>query len=378
MPQTNIIQLRHELHKHPEVSGQEYGTAKRLTDFLKQYAPSEIIQNLGGTGVGAVYRYGKGGKSVVVRCELDALPIVEQSNAPYQSQNEGVSHMCGHDGHMAIVASLAPWLAEQSFGEGQVTLLYQPAEETGQGAERVVNDPRFQALNPDMVIALHNIPQEPMHNIILCERGFSAEVISFVVRLIGLESHASQPEKGRNPAVCISELIQQLDGLNNPDIYSDSFATLTPVHINMGQVAYGISPGDGELHYTIRTWSPKHMSELKNSIVSIIEQLSSTHNLEHFIDWLEYFPACTLDADGNELIANAANENGFTIQARPHPFRFGEDFGWYAKQYNTAFFGLGSGLDTAPLHNPSYDFPDEIIATGHTMFREMIKCLLSV
>lgn len=376
MTYAKYIHLRHKLHTDAEVSGREYNTSNHIKEFIQEYNPSNIIENIGEAGIAAVYRFGNDGKSIVVRCELDALPITEKTQAVYSSKNEGISHMCGHDGHMAIVASLAPWLETQAFEKGTVTLLFQPAEETGRGAEQVINDPRFQALDPDIVLALHNIPQEPMHDIIVCDKGFSAEVISFVVHLHGLESHASQPEKGINPALCASDIIQFLQTLNHPSLDDDAFTILTPVHLQMGQPAYGISPGEAELHYTIRAWSPEHMKHLREIIEKEVAKKSKSHGLTFTLDWLEYFPACTKDTEGNTYISRAANSLDYTIQNRPHPFKFGEDFGWYAKYYSTAFFGLGSGLDTAPLHNPTYDFPDEIIETGSKMFQEMIRSII--
>ena len=304
---------------------------------------------------------------------MDALPIEEDNSLSYQSAKKGVSHKCGHDGHMAIVASLVFWLKQQELDSGTVILLFQPAEETGEGAERVINDPKFKALATDYVFALHNIPKVPLHSIILLESGFSAEVQSFIIQLQGKESHAAEPENGKNPALCLAQMITSISSLNVPNPEKESFAVLTPVHINMGQKAYGISPGEGELHYTMRTWSRKHMQKLKSSITKIVQEASELNGLEYELSWLEYFPASANDKESNNYVRQAAKDHEFAIIERSYPFKFGEDFGWYSHAYKTAMFGLGSGVDTPALHNADYDFPDEIIATGFSMFKTIIE-----
>ena len=371
-----IINLRKELHKNPELSCFEYGTAKRIRRFIEKHNPTVILENIGGTGLVAIYKYQKKGKSITIRCELDALPIQEENEFKHQSKKEGISHKCGHDGHMAIVSGLIFWLKNQSFNSGEVILLFQPAEENGKGANRVLKDERFKNLKTDYVFALHNIPKEPLHSIILIDKGFSAEVQSFIVRAKGKKSHASEPENGINPALGLSNIITTLSKLEVVKPEDKNFTLITPVHINMGQIAYGISPANGELHYTIRTWNRKNMSALRVQINVIIQEICQIHKLHYEIEWLEYFPAATNDIESNNFIEKAAEENNYKISERPYPFKFGEDFGWFSREYKTAMFGLGAGLDTPALHNADYDFPDEIIETGITMFKSIISNIM--
>ncbi len=368
----DIIALRHELHSKPEVSNSEYQTAEIIKEYLLQHNPTEVITGIGGAGLAAIYQFSDEGMTIVIRCELDALPIQEQNDISYRSAHEGVSHKCGHDGHMAIVSSLAEWLSHTSLNSGRVILLYQPAEENGQGAERVLQDERFRELQADYVFALHNLPKEPMHEILLMNKGFSAEVQSMIIKLTGKESHAAEPENGINPTLAISQIATELSHLAVPQPKEDSFAVLTPVHINVGQPSYGISPGAGEIHYTIRTWNKHEMKLLKSKILRIISAACDMHQLQSDIEWLEYFPASINDHNSNELIKQAATDNDFNITEKNYPFKFGEDFGWFSDHYKTSIFGLGAGIDTPALHNADYDFPDELIATGSAMFKEII------
>lgn len=372
-----IINLRKELHTNPELSGFEFETAKRIRQFLIQNQPTEIIENLGGTGLAAVYQFSNTGKTIVIRCELDALPIQEVNDFEHQSKTQGVSHKCGHDGHMAIVSGLGFWLKEQKFNSGKVVLLFQPAEENGEGAHKIVTDEKFENLNIDYVFALHNIPKEPMHSIITIQKGFSAEVQSFIIKVKGKESHAAEPENGINPALAISKIIAEIANLEVVKTEDENFTIMTPVHVSMGQKSYGISPADGELHYTLRAWDNPKMEAVKSKIATAVATISSQYQLEHTIEWIEYFPASINDKKCNDYVVKAASENNFNLIQKPHPFKFGEDFGWYAKEYKTAMFGLGAGLNTPALHNADYDFPDELIETGITMFQDIIGTILN-
>ncbi len=376
MIQKEIILLRKELHKHPELSGYEYKTAQRIINFIEKNNPTDIIKNIGGTGIAAIYEFSKEGPTIAIRCELDALPINEENQFAHRSVNDKVSHKCGHDGHMAIVAGLSLWLKEQSFNSGKIILLFQPSEENGKGAERVINDPKFQKLKVDYIFALHNIPQEAMHTVITMDTGFSAEVESCIISLEGKESHTAEPENGINPSQGIAEIINRLSALNNSNPRDNDFAVLTPVHVTMGNPSYGISPSSGELHYTMRTWNSEKLQILKSKIENITSEVSTVQKLDYNIKWLEYFPASRNNRECNKFVTQAADKNKFQISERPYPFKFGEDFGWFTKEYKTAMFGIGAGLNTPPLHNASYDFPDEIIDMGINMFKEVIKIIL--
>ncbi|MBX2815978.1 MAG: amidohydrolase [Saprospiraceae bacterium] len=368
----DLVDLRKTLHRTPELSGQEIKTAACIRAFVARYRPDKMIEHLGGTGLACIYEYGQGGPTVVFRCELDALPIQETNGFSHASLVKGVSHKCGHDGHMCMVAGLAPWLQQQSFGQGRIVLLFQPSEETGQGAQAVTSDPRFVELQPNFVFALHNIPGEPLHSIQIMDQRFSAEVISFLLRLVGKESHASSPELGNNPAQPLATIVDRLSRYEENDPHSRQFSLLTPIHIRMGEVAYGISPGEAELHYTLRAWDSAVLEQTKVRTISTIEQICRDYGVHHQIHWLEYFPSSPNDPESNRLVEDAAQELGLTVMHPAHPFRFGEDFGWYSRQWPCAMFGIGAGTSASALHAADYDFPDELLSTGISLFQQII------
>ncbi len=371
-----LVALRREIHRFPELSGKEFETAQRIVNFLTPFEPDQIITELGATGVAAVYDFGQPETTIMIRCELDALPIQEINSFEYRSSYDSVSHKCGHDGHMVIVAGLAEWLQKTTFENVRVVLLFQPAEETGEGAPGILADPKFEDIIPDYIFALHNLPGFTMHQIVTTGSEFTSTVQSVSISLHGKESHAAEPENGLNPALAIAELINSYDDIVINDVNNDDFTLITPVYSSMGGKDYGVSPANGELHLTIRTWTPQQMDSLMDKIKTIATEVSQKHHLELELLWFDYFAATKNDAFCNSVIKESAAKSDLDSVSQKHPFKFGEDFGVFTQRYPGAMFGLGSGEETPALHNPDYDFPDEIIETGIAMFKEIITTTL--
>jgi amidohydrolase len=368
-----LIQLRQELHKYPEVSGNEKETAKRVLDFLSNYPPIQVITNLGGAGILAIYKGKEEGKSVLFRCELDALPIQEINTFEHKSSINGVSHKCGHDGHIAILCGLAKTLHENPLEKGTVMLLFQPSEEDGSGAEAVMSDSKFEAIKPDFAFALHNLPGFPLHQIVVKENAFTCAVNSIAIELHGKTAHAGEPENGINPALAISEIIAAFNAKIQADIATENYCLITPIHIIMGEKAYGISAGYGEVHFTVRSDSNTFMQKTESDLEKITTAIAEKYNLKANIQWTEKFQANENNKEAVNFIRNIANNQKLEILEKELPFTFGEDFGLITQHFKGAMFGLGSGENTPSLHNPDYDFPDEIIETGVQLFYQISK-----
>lgn len=372
-----LIQLRHELHKHPEVAGNEKETANRIFLFLSKYPPNEMITNLGGEGILAIYKGKEDGKSILFRCELDALPIQEINSFDYKSVYDGVSHKCGHDGHMAILCGLAKTLHENPLEKGTVMLLFQPAEEDGNGAKRVITDSKFKAINPDFAFALHNLPGYKKNQILVKENTFTCAVNSIVIQLYGKTSHASEPENGVNPALAIAEIIQVFKAKIDTNLSSETYCLITPIHIKMGEKAYGVSAGYGEVHFTVRSNCNTQMKKIESELEKSVKEIASKNNLELNIEWTESFQANENNPEAVNYIKKSASSQNYEILEKELPFTFGEDFGIFTQHFKGAMLGLGSGENSPSLHNPDYDFPDEIIETGIQLFHQITKEILN-
>jgi amidohydrolase len=368
-----LIQLRKELHQHPEVSGNESKTAERVLNFLNKYRPSQTITNLGGHGILAIYNGKESGKSVLFRCELDALPIQEINSFNHKSVSDGVSHKCGHDGHIAILCGVAKTLYENTLEKGTVFLLFQPAEEDGNGAKRVLNDFKFKNIKPNYAFALHNLPGFKKHQIIVKENTFTCAVNSIIIKLSGKTSHAGEPENGINPSLAIAEIIQVFNSKINATVSKNDYCLITPIHINLGEKAYGVSAGYGEIHFTVRSNSNSQMRTVEADLENTAKTIAVKNNLKISLEWTESFQANENNSEAVNFIRKGANSKKFEILEKEQPFTFGEDFGIFTQHFKGAMLGLGSGENTPSLHNPDYDFPDEIIKTGIELFHQITK-----
>ena len=229
-----LEKLRHDLHKNPEISGEESGTAEKIIDFLKQFEPDKIVSGIGGNGIIAEFKGEKSGPTVAFRCELDALPISEKNDLKYKSVNSGKGHLCGHDGHMTMIAGLGFSLQKKRPTKGRVLLLFQPAEEDGSGAERMLKDDTFKKFEPDYIFALHNLPGVPLHKVILSKDMFASASRGMVIRLTGKSSHAAEPENGINPATGMAKILLMVqDILKEKKLFKD-FVLITPIHAKLG------------------------------------------------------------------------------------------------------------------------------------------------
>jgi len=325
MSLANLISFRKELHAYPELSGKEQATAKRIVQQLKKFQPSQIIENLGGHGVAAIYDTGNPGKTILFRADTDALPIQEVNSFAHKSIYDGVSHKCGHDGHTTMLVGLAQKIHQQPFNKGKIILLFQPAEEIGIGAKAVLDDPKFKAFQPDSIFALHNVPGYPKGQI-LCRTGtFNPAAISVIIKLKGKKAHAAQAENGINPDQAIASLITKIHALNNYDLASEDFLKFTTIYTRIGTQDYGISAGEGEIHYTFRAWTKTKLEAAKNQLQQLVADLCTSHQLTYTLDWIYYFAASINAESAVQYIEQSAQKNAFSYLDKPFPFQWGED-----------------------------------------------------
>ncbi|MEJ8801789.1 amidohydrolase [Pontibacter sp. H249] len=370
LPDLNqIVSFRHDLHKHPELSGKEIETAKRIETFLAQFKPDTVLTGIGGTGVIAVFNgTTEGGPTVLFRADTDALPIQETNNLKYTSSTAGVSHKCGHDGHTAILAGLAQLLSHKPLTKGRVILLFQPAEETGQGAYAVLNDERFQGLQPDFVFALHNLPGYPENQVVTRAKSFAAASTGMVVALYGKSSHAAEPENGVNPGQAMAELILAFNNIILEKSRFQDLTLLTVIHARLGEIAFGTNPGFATVMATLRSYQQADLNLLKNITAKTVKDTAEKYNLTFDISFTEEFPATVNDDTAVTLITKAAQKLELDVQQAVHPFKWSEDFGYFTEKYKGAMFGLGAGMHHPQLHHANYDFPDQLIPTGAALF----------
>lgn len=367
-----IIELRHRLHTLAERSGEERQTAECVQQFLRGTKPDELLDGIGGNGIVAGWKGSEPGPTVILRCELDALPIPEENEIPWRSGDRSTGHKCGHDGHMAILCGVARLLEEQPPEKGEVHLLFQSAEETGRGAQQMLDTGVPDRIDPDFIFALHNLPGYEKGQIVAREGIFCAASTGLIVRFTGSTAHAAEPERGNNPAPAVANLVQALTSLPQYRLPIGRHAKVTIIHLRLGERAFGTTPGEAEVMATLRTYESGLLEELVSHARQLAEGIGQTYGLEVEAETVEDFTVTENDPDAVRIIAESAEENGFDLFRKREPFSWSEDFGRFTDRYPGAIFGLGSGRDHPPLHSSVYDFPDEIIDTGIAMFRAIM------
>jgi amidohydrolase len=351
-------------------------TAKEVVDFLADTSPDKVLTTLGGHGVAIVYESGEPGPTVLFRSELDALPIHEISGVPHSSLVPGKSHMCGHDGHTTILAALGRQLGRRRPARGSVVLMFQPAEETGNGAAGVVADPRFSEIAPDFAFSLHNLPGVPFGEVRLKPGVVNCASRGMRIVLEGKTAHSSMPETGTSPMLAISELMPALPALGTGTFADDDFGMVTVTHAAMGEAVFGIAPGSAEVRATLRTRQDERMENLCASAEALVTRIAAANGLSSRYDYHEIFVASVNALDAVEHLLRALDEEGVPHGEESLPMRASEDFGIFGRNATSAMFFLGAGERHPALHNSDYDFPDDLIPIGSRVFMRTARNLL--
>ncbi len=371
-----IVSFRRELHRFPEVSGEEAATATRIIDFLARLSPDRVLSGMGGHGVAAVFDGDAEGPTVLIRSETDALPILELSDLPHASTIRGKAHLCGHDGHTATLLAVATVLSRHRPRSGRVVLMFQPAEETGAGAAAVLADARFAEIAPDLAFSLHNLPGLPFGQAAVDVGPANCASRGLKVTFTGKTAHASMPETGTSPMAAMARLMPALTALGTGLPLDDRFAMATVTHASMGEKAFGIAPAHAEIWVTLRTVRDQQMDALCEKAESLAEAAAKEFGLGLLLDYHDIFLNCENDAECVRHLRTAMDQEGIRHMATGLPIRASEDFGRFGKTAKAAMFFFGAGENHPQLHNPDYDFPDGLIEPGARIFLRTISNIL--
>jgi len=362
--------FRHRLHQHPELSGQEFSTRDAVVAELTRLGltPRTFADH---TGVVAVLPAAAGGtgRGLALRADMDALPLRETSGVPWASRIEGVMHACGHDGHTAILLGVARWLMESGRRyPGPVTLIFQPAEESGLGAPAMIRDGVLDTPGAEAVFALHGWPEIPVGTFAIPDGAIMAAVDNFDITLKGTGGHGAMPHLVRDPVPVAATLISSAQTLVSRRTSPLAASVLTFGHVAAGKT-YNVIPETVLLRGTLRTLDPDLRDVLRADLEALIAHTAAAHGIESTIEWVEACPATINDP----AMAALAREGVGAVLGpdcvldRP-PSMGGEDFAYFLRKRPGAYFWLGLGMERGGLHNPRFDFNDEAIAAGITAF----------
>ena len=376
-----LVQLRRDLHSHPELSYQEKRTASQVAAYLHALG-LPVHQGLGTTGLVASI-HGQGfsaahpGPSVGLRADMDALPLAEATGLPYASRHPGKMHACGHDGHTAMLLGAAHLLSQQRNFAGTVHLIFQPAEEGGAGAKAMMEDGLFQRFACQAVFALHNWPDLPQGQMAVRVGPIMAANIRFEIRVRGKGGHAALPHTTRDPVPVACAIVTQLQTLVSRTLDPVDSAVLTIGKIEAGTVE-NIIPNEAVLYGTLRTLRDDTQATLVAGIERIAQHTAAAYECQALYIHKPGYPNTTNSAAEAALMAQVMAEVVGPENTHPNidPAMTSEDFGFMLQQVPGAYGWIGNGKNgqrSTSLHHPGYDFNDDNIALGARFWNQLAR-----
>jgi amidohydrolase len=359
--------LRHELHQNPEPSNHETWTKRHLINFLKKHTDLEIVDR--GLWFYAIYHAGPDKKRIAYRADFDAILMDEKLDVPYASNNPGVAHKCGHDGHAAVLAAFALEI-DQNGADNNIYFLFQHAEETGDGAAQCAVFIKENKI--EEIFAFHNMSGMTLNSINVIDGTSNFASRGMTIAMEGAPSHASQPELGRNPAFAIAKVIAEIE------TYSKKTSTrgivlCTVIQVNIGERAFGVSASKGELLLTIRAQFEDELDQLQENLEHIALGLAGEYGLVVNFAYNDVFPVTSNHKESSDKIRTVSRQKGFELVEMVEGFRGSEDFGHYLKETKGAICYIGNGENYPDIHTHAYDFPDEIMETAVELFKGLAQ-----
>ncbi|MBP2844741.1 amidohydrolase [Dickeya oryzae] len=376
---TRAIEWRRTLHASPELGYQEHQTSQMVAELLTQFG-FQVHTGLAGTGVVGTLENGPG-PIIGLRADMDALPVTELSNLPYQSRHPGVMHACGHDGHTAMLLAAACHLGETRRFRGTVHVIFQPAEENLGGARRMVEEGLFTRFPMDDIYALHNWPGLPVGHVGLSSGAMMASLDSFEIILTGKSCHAAMPENGADPIMAASQLVLSLQTIPSRRLSPQSSAVISITQIAGGE-AINVIPEKVVLRGTLRCLQASVRDQVKAFIAQFVAQIPETFGVTGAITYYPGYPVTHNDAQVAQTVREVAEITCGVNQVHWDiaPSMASEDFACMLEQCPGAYFWLGADGDTPshPLHNACYDFNDALIPHGVAMWVALVEKRLPI
>lgn len=366
-----LAEIRYYIHQHPELSGQEYQTTAFLKERLEELG-IRILES--GLKTGLIAEIGSGQPVVALRADIDALPILEQTNLPYKSQNPGVMHACGHDFHQTSLLGAAALLKEKEDQlEGTVRLIFQPAEEISEGASDVLATGLLEDVQG--IIGFHNIPQLKAGQLALNAGAMMAGVEKFKVTVTGVSSHAARPDLGVDTVTAITTMVQNLQLLISRTVSPFETAVLSITHLDVGST-WNVLPKSGYFEGTIRSFNPSVQRELKEHFVSIVRYIAKSLEVDVAFEWGVTPPVTFNDEELTKVVWEASQGLAEVIPANPSTA--GEDFAFYQERIPGVFAFIGSnGEPDAPdLHHDHMTIDDAAFEVSVPYYVENAQALL--
>ena len=376
--------LRRDIHQHPEIGFKEFRTSDVVAERLQRLG-YEVTRGLGGTGVVGTLKRGNGKRKLGIRADMDALPINENTGLAWASSTPGIMHACGHDGHTAILLAAAKAIAQNdsldSSFNGTLNLIFQPAEEGGGGAVRMMEDGLFTHHPCDAVFALHNMPGVPVGHFVFREGAAMASSDYASIRIKGKGGHGAMPHRAADALLAAAAIVLALQTIVSRNVDPLHTAVVTVGALHAGQ-ANNVIPELATMELSVRALDPQVRLLLEQRIKALVTAQAESYGVTAEIDWRK----------GYCVLVNAVKETDFARQVaidlvgaarvtlQGQALTGSEDFAFMLEQIPGSYLLIGNGdgdsAGACMVHNPGYDFNDENIATGADYWKALVKAIL--
>ncbi len=379
--QSELTEIRRDIHAHPELGFEENRTSDIVAEKLASYG-CEVHRGLGKTGVVGTLRVGNSTRSVGLRADMDALPILEANSFAHRSTHDGKMHACGHDGHTTMLLGAARYLAETMNFDGQVHLIFQPAEEGIGGASAMIKDGLFEQFPCDVIYGMHNRPSLEVGKFAVRPGPMMAGGGFFDIHIEGVGAHGARPESGVDPVIVAAHMVTALQTIVSRNLSPLQSAVLSITQIHAGD-AYNVIPQKARIAGTVRSFTDAAMDMVEANMRRIAEGVAASFGAQIEVDFRLLFAPTVNTPSEADFVADIAAElvgeenvdrNGPLIMAS-------EDFSYMLREVPGAYFNIGNGGTGEPggceVHNPGYDFNDEALTLGATAFVKLVEARLA-
>ena len=371
----NLVQIRRDFHRFPELGFKEKRTKDKIIGYLKGLG----LDVHSGAGIVGVLRSGEGNKVIGLRADMDALPIRETNTHDYVSNNTGVMHACGHDGHMAMLLGAAHKLSTNANFSGTIVFIFQPNEELGLGAKAMMDEGLLENFPIQEIYGIHNLPGVPTGELLTRSGVICSSESLFEIKIKGMGGHSSMPQLGRDAITIGAEVVLALQTIISRRIASGSGAVVSVTEfISNGQ--RNVLPGETILKGDVRTRRPDDRKKIELFLHQITSGIASAHDIEIDVFFTTEFIETINHIKPTEAVLKTAKKSGLKI-TDCKPMSFSEDFAHFSNAVPGCFFLLGNGIDGAnnkPLHSSDYDFNDDLLPIGADFWASLARNRLSM
>ena len=374
-----LTEWRRDIHAHPELCYEENRTSDLVAKRLQSFG-IEVTRGIAKTGVVGTLKAGTGNRAIGLRADMDALPLHEKNEFSHRSRHDGRMHACGHDGHTTILLGAARHLAKTRNFDGTVYFIFQPAEEGGGGGKMMVEEGLFERFPVEAVYGLHNAARHPAGKFFTRPGPVMAASASFDLLVTGRGSHAARPESGHDAVVAAAHVVTALQSVVSRAIspFDTAVVSVTQIH---GGDAYNIIPEEVLIRGNCRAYRAEVMNRMEATIRRIAENTAAAHGATARLDFRRSYPPLVNHARETEIACDAAAlvVGEANVDRNGAPRMASEDFSYMLEARPGAFIflGNGDGEGTCDVHNPRYDFNDEILPIGASYFVRLIETTLA-